>query len=369
MGKAARKKRERKADYGDTVKVPRKPRVRKPTVWDVVEEPASKPFVTGPYGSLPLEARVPPLTASGIAKMLGIKVAPLSWGGISEIPPYPPWPTLKEELEKLAAGLKVTATSYVGKMHGTSIYPTITGTATKEPPMDFTVNNASWETIDLALQHVERVLLIGRPGTGKTSTAIAKLREMGYATYTMSLTEGDFSQSIFGRDKLDGKGGMYFESSKAVDAIRAAEKGSRAALVLNEINRASLEVLSALYPICDVGPGTEVLLPNKEILKLGPNFRIVATMNGHLDELPEGLRGRFPVCFNVVEASPVVLRGLPPELAKLATNPTPADKGAGVRTWHAFHALSQKLSEEKAAQILWGDGYKSVLDSIKVART
>ena len=235
--------------------------------------------------------------------------------------------------------------------------------------MDFTINNASWETIDLALQHVERVLLVGRPGTGKTSTAIAKLREMNYATYTMSLTEGDFSQSIFGRDKLDGKGGMYFEPSKAILAIKAAEKGHKSALVLNEINRASLEVLSALYPICDVGPGTEVMLPNGEILKISPNFRVVATMNGNIDELPEGLRGRFPVCFNVVEASPIVLRGLPPELIRLATSPTPADKGAGVRTWHAFHALSQKLSAEKAALIIWGNGFQSVLDSIKVART
>jgi len=224
---------------------------------------------------------------------------------------------------------------------------------------------ASWADIKLAIQHCDSVLLAGRPGTGKTTTAINILRhQLGYATYVMSLTEGDFAQSIFGRERLDGKGGMKFIPSPAILAMQAP----KGALVLNEINRASLEVLSALYPICDVGPSAEFVLPNNDIQKVPSTFRVVATMNGSLEELPEGLRARFPVSFQVDEASPDVLQGLPEAIANAARHSCAADKNSGVRVWHAYVKLSKAVGQEKAAELLWGrDQAEAILDSIRIA--
>jgi len=234
---------------------------------------------------------------------------------------------------------------------------------------EFVINKASWETIMLAITHCPRVLLTGRPGIGKTSVAVKCLRDLGYETEVMSLTEGDFSQSIFGRERLDGKGGMEFIPSVAVKAASASYK---TALILNEINRASLEVLSALYPFCDVGPSAEVVLPNNKRLKLQKDFKVIATMNGNIDELPEGLRGRFPVAFQIDQIHPQLLMGLNADIRKLALDGQAPEKGSGVRIWHTFQALvdNPQIGLDQAVEILWGkDAGEAILDSLRVGRT
>ena len=234
---------------------------------------------------------------------------------------------------------------------------------------EFVINKASWETITLALTYCPRVLLTGKPGIGKTSIAIKCLRELGYETEVMSFTEGDFAQSIFGRERLDGKGGMEFIPSVAVKAASATYK---TALVLNEINRASLEVLSALYPFCDVGPSAEVILPNNKRLKLQDNFRVIATMNGGVDELPEGLRGRFPIAFQIDQVHPSLLEGLDQDIKKLALDGQTPDKGSGIRIWHTFQNLcnNPNVGLDKAVEIIWGrSAGEALLDSLRIGRT
>jgi len=153
-------------------------------------------------------------------------------------------------------------------------------------------------------------------------------------------------------------------------ALRAWRLGAR--LVLNEIDRASGDVLTFLMVILDDPETAMVTLPTGETVRPNPQFSVVATMNGNvLNDLTSGLRDRFPVTIEVTEVHPEALALLPEHLRDAARNTSLVDDSSrrlSIRVWYEFARLEGLLGTEMAAQACFARRAGDVLTALKIAR-
>ena len=151
--------------------------------------------------------------------------------------------------------------------------------------------------------------------------------------------------------------------------ITAWRNGHR--LVINEINRASPEALSFLYVLLDDPKTARITLPTGETVTPHPDFRVVATMNGTPDELPEALADRFPVTIEVGETNPEAIKTLPEEFQELArstVNMEDAARRVTIRTWKAFcESWLKGVNIDIAGQSTFGKRWSDMRDSILLA--
>lgn len=209
---------------------------------------------------------------------------------------------------------------------------------------------SDWHTILPAiLPYTNRVLIIGPPGTGKSTTAIT----VAGIQHRITMTETTSREDLIGMFHLiDG-------ATRWVDGPITAAMRSGSPVLTDEIDRYSPECASLFYGVIDDKP--HIALPNGEIVHAADGYKMIMTSNESLDILPPAVQDRIEVILyagtphdaaiaHLPAAQRTVVscyyKGVPGPLIKLP--PT-------VRRMRTFHQLtSAGLQAHLAATLVFG---------------
>ena len=223
--------------------------------------------------------------------------------------------------------------------------------------------HSAWDVAEAVMGVSRRVLMYGKPGTGKTYHAVNAGKPE--KVYQITMTDETPAAEIRGHYIM--KGGEYVWSDGP--GTRAWREGAR--FVINEIDRASEDALSFLYVLMDDPEFAETTLPTGEVVKPHSDFSIVATMNGMPEDLPEALQDRFPVDIEITDVHPEAIAQLPEDLREPAINTTLARDGGrrlSIRSWLEYAKLRDTFDDPTmAAQAIFGDGAEQALMALAIA--
>jgi hypothetical protein len=212
-----------------------------------------------------------------------------------------------------------------------------------------------------------RVLFFGKPGTGKTYTAIHSALDEGQKVYNITLTPDTPMAEIRGHFLQKGGDFVWHDGP----GILAWREGAR--LVVNEIDKASEDLLTFLYGLMDDPDFAEYTLPTDEVVKPKKGFQVVATMNGEPEDLPDALQDRLPVQIEIKEMHPDAIATLPEDLQEAAKStalaPTEA-RSISIRMWKEFALLREHIDDiSVAAQAVFGEDADKAMASLHISRT
>ena len=225
------------------------------------------------------------------------------------------------------------------------------------------------DVVDALAAGIDRLVLFGPPGTGKTYAGLT-LGNIGGGAHRLICNEdmtaadvtGHFMPTADGTWKwLDGSGLKAWEGNGAV--------GGR--IVADEIDRASGDVLSLLLNMFDNVESASWQHPDSGVVhRPRPGFSVIMTTNVEdMRDLPVALKDRFPVAIRIDQPHPGALARLSPYLRAPAAAAAAADKARrfSVRSFMAFDRLRESgMDLERAAFLIFGNHSKDVLDAIRV---
>jgi MoxR-like ATPase len=223
-----------------------------------------------------------------------------------------------------------------------------------------------WDVAEAVIGISRRVLLKGKPGTGKTFAATHLALPEDTPVFSLTLTEETPMAEIRGHFVTKGGEFVWMDGP----AVRAWKEGGR--LVLNEIDHASDDVLTFMYAIMDDPEYAEVTLPTGETVRPAAGFHLIATMNGELYDLPDALQDRLPVSIDITQMNPEALLSLPEDLRGPAENTAMLDndqRNISVRAWQEFALLREKLDDRMAADAVFAEKAKDALLALQVGET
>lgn len=231
-----------------------------------------------------------------------------------------------------------------------------------------TTPSQCWTDLDNALKAgTDRVLLYGPPGTGKTHYALTQhLIHNGRArnSYRVLCSPDMTTADVDGLWKPSKDEWRFVEGS----ALRAWQGGDR--LILDELDQASGDVLTALLLICDSdGSAVREHPETGERMTPASGFEIIATTNAErLSDLPANLVDRFPVRINISEVNPAALDRLPADLRSVArayANRT--EDRYSLRSFFAYTKLRENLDTDTALRLVFTDEWKAIKRSLTLA--
>ncbi len=231
---------------------------------------------------------------------------------------------------------------------------------TKRPRMN------CWTLATDVLASGFHVLLHGGIGLGKTTFALqAGLTGSEPLPQGLTLTDGMTLGDMFGRFWLKSGTSEWIDGP----ATRALRAGSR--LVLNEVESASGEIMTALHALTDHPTIARVALPNGEILTPAPGFRVVMTSNFiPAESLPAPLVDRA-ISIEIDSPHPDSVMALPEDLRQAARSSCiqkDAKRRVSMRAWHHFAALRRSIGEEAASQAVFAGRSDDILDAFAIRR-
>ena len=209
---------------------------------------------------------------------------------------------------------------------------------------------SQWELVEKAINYGDRVLLYGPPGTGKT-TAAMKIGSPAKAFKTTVHPDSTVAE-FEGFYRPEGDRFVWQDGR----AIRAWREGAR--LVVDEIDKAEGDVLTFFYAVCDDPDVARLTIGSGDTVRPADGFKVVATMNGHPDDLPEALLDRFDAVVLVSEVNPAVYETAPSDLVELMKSDEVREAlgiGMSARPWKAFEKYRHRLGDAAALQIVFGD--------------
>jgi MoxR-like ATPase len=223
-------------------------------------------------------------------------------------------------------------------------------------------NTNVWDLINKVIPQSRVTLLYGKPGTGK-SFAAHNADLSGRQLFSVTMTPETPAAELRGHYVPQGSQFVWQDGA----AIKAWRFGGR--WVINEIDHAGGDALSFLLNCLDSAETACLTLPTGELVKPHPQFQAVATMNGSPDDLPSALRDRFPVCIEVDAVHPSAVESLPSDLrnAALGSALADSDRRVSIRAWQCFASLRASIGDAAAAQAIFAQRAKDVLDSLKLA--
>lgn len=241
----------------------------------------------------------------------------------------------------------------------------VTGTPEPIPMPD------DWKlAVELIKKGAPRVLLYGPPGTGKTYTAQHQSKANGglAEVFVLPCTEDTPSSDVFGTDTIR-DGSVVWRDGIGMLAWRL--KNSR--LVLDELDKASPEMLTSLLKVCDEQDSAGFHLPTGVFVRPESGLQVVACMNGEPEDLPEALADRFTVRVRITNPHPDAIMALSHDLWAPARDTThgkvPEARRYTIRQFRAFDELRKLgLSEKDAAEGAFQERGKELIATLRLAR-
>lgn len=233
-----------------------------------------------------------------------------------------------------------------------------------EPKTVKLTNTSPWYVILAAvLPLVRRVLLIGPPSTGKSTTAMLTAG----TKHRVTMTETTAREDLIGMFHLiDG-------ATKFVDGCFTTAMRTGAAVLTDEIDRRSPECESLFFSLIDDKP--HITLPTGELVEAEDGYKVLMTTNESIDTLPPAIQDRIEIIINANTPHPDALSAVAESAKSVVMGyyggiPVPTIRlHPTVRRMRTFHTLlAGGIPQELAARLVFGkDGAKEVLSALTSA--
>jgi len=219
----------------------------------------------------------------------------------------------------------------------------------------------------------KRILLYGPPGVGKSYTPWKEAQGMNAHFHSVTLTDMTPMAELRGHFIIKGMDTVWHDGI-LMRAWRDSKAG-KCICVLNEIDHVGADAESFLHNFLDDEEMARVYLPTGEELTPG-DIQVVATMNGHPDDLADALKDRFTVKVEISEPHPDALKSLPASLQEFARrmicDPPKGQERLSLRAFMDFVKLTKDADPSKggvtqAARAMFAERGDDVVQALKVA--